>query len=682
MKTFRKIYSFLVAASVMVGSLGFTACSDDEEVVTDNKDGVALTYFGTMPATRGETIEIHGKNLNKVKAVVFPIEEKVTDFTLKGKDVIVVTVPEEALAGHLRLLTTSDEMVTSKSLLSYNEEITISSITPTEGLIPGDVVTIKGDCVYNIASVTFGGGVEVPSTEFVSASRRELKVAVPREAQSGNLILSDGNADEPWEYVSEEELQIISPEVTAIDKTDYNFMDKMVITGKYLQFVEKITFPTDVVLEKDEFTISEDGTTITLEIPDECNEGVATLTLANGLNIETPAFTLPVIAVERVLLNGSEVNMAAPIEDLEVGNELRFEGRNLDAVRRIILPKATEKFKNYTLEGTSAITFRIPEGYQDGNIEFYQNPSKSLTFATSMLVELPFIWKGNVELGGWSGNLYPATWDASLWKKFILRDGAVNKPGVMTIYFSHDENVEGDHVLKLTYGDWTTPWEKAGPIDAGSGGVIIDRADKNLKVEITQNDIDRFIADGSFVIYGCGLNLSAVKYEPGKTLGGGDEPTPGPSNDPIEIWNGNVTLSWGAGGRVCVPAEPFETAVAGSILRFTITTKAETWCQAQVNDGAWSNEWTWEAKLPEDLFDGDGNPITSYSFTGAFIPSDMFGWNNFHNYHEADFILTQENIDRILANRGDCGDENAIDCGLIIQGSDITFTKVEIVPQN
>ncbi|MDE6765539.1 MAG: hypothetical protein K2J52_04405, partial [Duncaniella sp.] len=365
-----------------------------------------------MPATRGETIEIHGKNLNKVKAVVFPIEEKVTDFTLKGKDVIVVTVPEEALAGHLRLLTTSDEMVTSKSLLSYNEEITISSITPTEGLIPGDVVTIKGDCVYNIASVTFGGGVEVPSTEFVSASRRELKVAVPREAKSGNLILSDGNADEPWEYVSEEELQIISPEVTAIDKTDYNFMDKMVITGKYLQFVEKITFPTDVVLEKDEFTISEDGTTITLEIPDECNEGVATLTLANGLNIETPAFTLPVIAVERVLLNGSEVNMAAPIEDLEVGNELRFEGRNLDAVRRIILPKATEKFKNYTLEGTSAITFRIPEGYQDGNIEFYQNPSKSLTFATSMLVELPFIWKGNVELGGWSGNLYPATWAA------------------------------------------------------------------------------------------------------------------------------------------------------------------------------------------------------------------------------------------------------------------------------
>ncbi|MDE6171064.1 MAG: hypothetical protein K2F68_07900, partial [Duncaniella sp.] len=67
MKTFRKIYSFLVAASVMVGSLGFTACSDDEDVVTDNKDGVALTYFGTMPAHRGETIEIHGKNLNKVK---------------------------------------------------------------------------------------------------------------------------------------------------------------------------------------------------------------------------------------------------------------------------------------------------------------------------------------------------------------------------------------------------------------------------------------------------------------------------------------------------------------------------------------------------------------------------------------------------------------------------------------
>ncbi len=680
MKTFRKIYSFLVAASVTVGSLGFTACSDDDDVISDNKDGVELTYFGTMPATRGETIEIHGKNLNKVKEVIFPIEEVVTDFTRKGNDVILVTVPEEALAGHLRLLTASGDTLTSKSLLTYVEEITVTSITPTSDLLPGDVITIAGDCVYNIASVTFGGGVEVPSTEFISASRYELKVAVPREAQSGSLILSDGNEDEPWEYVSEEQLSIISPEVTALDKADYDFMDKMVITGKHLQFVDKITFPTDVVLESDEFTVSEDGTTITLEVPDECNEGVITLTLANGLTIETPAFTLPVIAVERVLLNGNEIDMNAPIEDLEVGNELRFEGKNLHSVRRIILPGAKEKFKNFTLEGTTAITFNIPEGYQDGSLEFYQNSSKSLFFSTSMLVELPFIWKGNLELAGWGGNLMVFDWDASLWKKFILREGAVNKPGVMTLYLK--ANDEEQHYLKLTYGDWSTPWTNAAAdpaFDAGAGAVAIDPSAANYKIEVTQADIDQ-ITTGGMVIYGTGLTITAIKYEPGKTLGGGDEP--GPSNDPIEIWSGNVDLSWGAGGRVCVPAEAFETAKAGSILRFTINCKVDTWCQAQVNDGAWTNDWTWEAKLPEDLVDGDGNPITSYSFSGAFVPSDMFGWNNFPNIHEADFILTQEHIDRILANRADCGDENAIDCGLIVQGSDINITKVEIVPQN
>ncbi len=107
-----------------VGSLAFTSCSDDDDVISGNKDGVELTYFGNMPATRGETIEIHGKNLNKVKEVIFPIEEIVADFSRKGNDVIIVTIPEEALAGHLRLLTASGDTITSKSLLSYVEEIT------------------------------------------------------------------------------------------------------------------------------------------------------------------------------------------------------------------------------------------------------------------------------------------------------------------------------------------------------------------------------------------------------------------------------------------------------------------------------------------------------------------------------------------------------------------------------
>ena len=205
-----------------------------------------------------------------------------------------------------------------------------------------------------------------------------------------------------------------------------------------------------------------------------------------------------------------------------------------------------------------------------------------------MLVELPFIWKGTLDLAGWGGNLMVFDWNPSLWKKFILREGAVNKPGVMTFYLK--ANDEEQHFLKLTYGDWSTPWTNAAAdpaFDAGAGAVAIDPSAANYKIEVTQADIDQ-VTTGGMVIYGTGLTITAIKYEPGKTLGGGHEH--GPSNDPVEIWSGNVDLAWGAGGRVCIPAEAFETAKAGSLLRFTINCKVDTWCQAQVNDGAWAND--------------------------------------------------------------------------------------------
>lgn len=685
MKTLNKFSSLLVAASVMVGSLGFTACSDDDDdFAAGNRDGVVLTYFGTMPATRGQEIQIHGRNLNNVKAVVFPITEEVSDFTLVNNENISVTVPEEALAGYLRLVTVSNDTVVSKSLLSYEEEITVSRVTPTQGLMPGDIITVTGECVYNIASITFADGVEVPSTDFVSASRRELKVRVPDKARSGAISFSDGNADEPWDYTYTEPLDIVIPSVTSLDKTRYDFCEPMVVTGENLQLVEKVIFPGDVEVTSDELTVSTDGTSLTFEIPDECADGKAQLVLSSGVTIETPEFKLPIIDITDVLVDGVSVgrdenNEIKAAEDLEPGMELRIVGENLNRVKRIFLPGVTnEKYTNYIFEDNKDLLLYIPaEGMNDGVITLYQNEAVSKYVSASMLVELPYIWMGQVALGSWAGNLYPATWDASLWKKFILREGAVNKPGLMTIYFDHDDTVSGDHILKLVYGDWNTAWQKVSPIDAESGGVIIDPSSTNFKVDITQDDIDKFISDGSFVIYGCGLTLKAIKYEPGKSVDGGDTP---PSSEPVEIWSGNCNLSWDTNGRINIPAEHFEGVTAGTVLRIKFNCTENVWCQAQINDGKWGNSWTWTAtNFPEDLFN-DGTPITSYSCVGTWIPSDMFGWNNFANYHEADFILTQENLDQILANRSDNSEDNAIDSGIIIQGQDMTITNVYLVP--
>ena len=49
--------------------------------------------------------------------------------------------------------------------------------------------------------------------------------------------------------------------------------------------------------------------------------------------------------------------------------------------------------------------------------------------------------------------------------------------------------------------------------------------------------------------------------------------------------------------------------------------------------------------------------------------------------NEADFILSQDILNQIMEFRQDCDQENAVDVGIIIQGSDITITNVYLVPQ-
>lgn len=682
MKTLHKISTLLVAVFMAVSSLSLQSCSDDDNELVANRDGVELTYFGEMPATRGQKIKIHGKNLNKVTAIIFPINEEVTDFELIDSKNIEVIVPEEALAGHLRLKTVSGDILESKSNLSYAEEVTITSVAPTEDLLPGDEITIKGDCVYNIASVTFSNGVEVPSTEFISCTRRELKVAVPMEAQSGPISFTDGASDEPWEYTYPTPLTIIVPQVDGIDKQSYDFEETMVISGKNLQYVKSVTFPTDIVV--DDFEVSADGTALKVEIPEDATSGAPVLTLASGVTIDVPEYELPIIAIENISVDGNWTSMDPGFEDLEPGMTLRFEGKNLDRVKRLFLPGVDGKYNNYSLEGNSAITFTVPAKFQDGNITFYQNESVSINVPAAMLVELPFIWKGEVALGSWSGNMMIFDWNPTLWKKFWLREGAANKPGVMTFYFSHDGTVDGDHLLKLTYADWGTPWVNAAAdanFNPEAGAVLIDPSASKYEIEVTQADIDMF-ANG-FVIYGCGLTLKSIKFEPGKTLGGNDDPV-GPSNEPKQIWSGNVELGWSTGTRVYLLGEDFDNAKAGDLLRLTYDVPEAAWSQVQINDGNWSDALEFDvANMPDDLFDGDGNPITSFHFKQTWIPSDCYTWNLFHTFHQVDLVLTQSHLDHFKTVRTDVDEENVYGACIIMQGGGgIHITGAYIVPNN
>lgn len=84
--------------------------------------------------------------------------------------------------------------------------------------------------------------------------------------------------------------------------------------------------------------------------------------------------------------------------------------------------------------------------------------------------------------------------------------------------------------------------------------------------------------------------------------------------------------------------------------------KDQTWAQAQFNYGDWSG-------IAFSLFDT------------TMVPTDIYGWS--FESRVMELTLAQEILDNIQAKQGDCEDQTNV--GIIIQGSDLTFTKITIV---
>ena len=86
----------------------------------------------------------------------------------------------------------------------------LASVSPLE-VNPGEVITITGEYLNLIKEIIFADNVIV--TEFESQERKEIKVKVPVEAKTGQIIISDGAEIPNWIY-SEEMLTVALPTYT------------------------------------------------------------------------------------------------------------------------------------------------------------------------------------------------------------------------------------------------------------------------------------------------------------------------------------------------------------------------------------------------------------------------------------------------------------------------------------
>ena len=645
---------------MLFSCLTFTACDNgDDEDTNQYKGGISLNVFGPSPVSRGGVLRFLGSGMDKVTAVAIPGCDDITDIEVVSDTEIRVTVPQTAQPG-LVVLKTPKGDITTKTELTFTEPIALEAFAPAE-VKPGSELTITGEYLNLIKEVIFADEVTVPADEFVSQSRQEIKVIVPDSAQTGKFILSDGAEIPNWIY-SEGELEVTLPSVEApLDLVDKKPGDVIRVSGENFDLVKKVQMPNG---DEVEFTMtaSSEGDELTFTLPDNVSDGEVTV---------LPASDVKVVVATVVVATPSNV-VAVPAVNLRGGDMITLKGTNMDLVTDVTFPGVEEAVRLESQNSTE-IKVLMPAAAISGDLQLNTNSGKatavsiatakpeniSYSAATVPAGEALTVKGVNMDVVSavvFSGNVEVTVSDATA-TAISLTVPTTAETGALLLKMANGESVEAP---SLTIEKPVCAYLPALPDKLVRGRIVeleIVNADKLTNVLLNEaavqyiNDAAKGVLmlnvpaelDGTYSLKLISSN-GEIAYD---VLVVANEET---------VWAGPLDISWGDGGCVLVPAVSFAKVTAGTVMKVYFDQKDQTWAQAQFNYGDWSG-------IAFSLFDT------------TMVPTDIYGWS--FESRVMELTLTQEILDNIQAKQGDCEDQTNV--GIIIQGSDLTFTKITIV---
>lgn len=645
---------------MLFSCLTFTACDNgDDEDTNQYKGGISLNVFGPSPVSRGGVLRFLGSGMDKVTAVAIPGCDDITDIEVVSDTEIRVTVPQTAQPG-LVVLKTPKGDITTKTELTFTEPIALEAFAPAE-VKPGGELTITGEYLNLIKEVIFADEVTVPADEFVSQSRQEIKVIVPDSAQTGKFILSDGAEIPNWIY-SEGELEVTLPSVEApLDLVDKKPGDVIRVSGENFDLVKKVQMPNG---DEVEFTMtaSSEGDELTFTLPDNVSDGEITV---------LPASDVKVVVATVVVATPSNV-VAVPAVNLRGGDMITLKGTNMDLVTDVTFP-GVEEAVGLESQNSTEIKVLMPAAAISGDLQLNTNSGKatavsiatakpeniSYSAATVPAGEALTVKGVNMDVVSavvFSGNVEVTVSDATA-TAISLTVPTTAETGALLLKMANGEFVEAP---SLTIEKPVCAYLPALPDKLVRGRIVeleIVNADKLTNVLLNEASV-QYINDAAK-----GVLMLNVPAE----LNGTYSLKLISSNGEIAydvlvvaneetVWAGPLDISWGDGGRVLVLAVSFAKVTAGTVMKVYFDQKDQTWAQAQFNYGDWSG-------IAFSLFDT------------TMVPTDIYGWS--FESRVMELTLTQEILDNIQAKQGDCEDQTNV--GIIIQGSDLTFTKITIV---
>lgn len=368
MKTNKLSVLFLAGALLMTG-VSFTSCLKGDDVDTNQyTGGISLNVFGPSPVARGGELRFLGSGMDQVTAVWIPGSGDVTEIRVISDTEIRITVPQDAEPGQLVLRTPQGD-ITTQTELTFTEPISIDELSPLS-VLPGDELTIKGDYLNLINEVIFADNVTVSAEDFVAHDRKTIRLTVPQEAQSGQVILSDG-AELPNLIYSEEELTVVLPAVETVAELQHaNPGDRISVDGSHLDLVKEVLMPDGTAVE---FALEGDHT-LSFVLPANASDGEIVM---------VPASEVKVVIAHLTMAVPSKV-VASPASGIRGGDEILLTGSSLDLVVDLSFPGVDEKVLP-AAQSENELRVVVPEKAQSGQLVLNTGSGKQVSVAIETL---------------------------------------------------------------------------------------------------------------------------------------------------------------------------------------------------------------------------------------------------------------------------------------------------------